>query len=246
METFIHDTEGDELNQYQSRLDVRCPCGLATYDDEMAGNQLGTVALFGGGPFVGNDEIDRLLIRGRTGPVGVLPTADAFEQPQLLVASAEQWGARLGVEVVPIMSMTRAQSSDSSFVSVVDSLEMLWLVGDSPIHLRTALKDTPLWESILRLLDRGGLVAAVGASAAAMCDPMTDPRGGAFTFGLGLVEGLAILTESEKWATEQLQRAQHLSVEAPLIELPTGAAIVLDRSRGEWERYGDVTVHGDW
>ena len=55
-----------------------------------------------------------------------------------------------------------------------------------PIHLRTALKDTPLWASVCGVLERGGVVAAVGASASAMCDPMTDPRGGAFTFGLGL------------------------------------------------------------
>ncbi len=212
----------------------------------MAVEQSGTVALFGGGPFVENDEIDRSLLQGRTGSVGVLPTADAFEQPQLLVASAEQWGQRLGVEIVPIMALTRAQSSDTELVSLVDELDTVWLVGDSPIHLRTALKDTPLWNSILRVLDRGGLVAAVGASAAAMCDPMTDPRGGAFTFGLGLVEGLAVLTESEKWAVEQLQRAQHLAVEVPLVELPTGSAIVLDRLGGEWERYGDITVHGDW
>jgi hypothetical protein len=32
----------------------------------------------------------------------------------------------------------------------------------------------------------------------------------------------------------------------PLAEVPTGSAIVFDRSRGEWQRYGDITVHGDW
>ena len=219
---------------------------MIAYDESMAGDRSGTVALFGGSPFLGNDDIDRLLLKGCNGPVGVLPTADAFEEPQLLISSAEQWGERLGVEVVPVMALTRGQSSDPSFVALVDTLEMVWLVGDSPIHLRTSLKDTPLWASIHAVLDRGGLVAAVGASAAAMCDPMTDPRGGAFTFGLGLVEGFAVLTESETWATEQLQRAQHLSAEVPLVELPTGSAIVLDRSRGEWQRFGDVTVHGNW
>ena len=75
---------------------------------------------------------------------------------------------------------------------------------------------------------------------------MTDPRGGAFTFGLGLVEGLAVLTESETWAAEQLQRAQHLANDVPLIELPTGSAIVLDRGSAEWSRHGEVTVNGDW
>ena len=223
------------------------PAGEAfTYDEVMTEQHAGTVALFGGGPFVNNDELDRQLLRGRVGPVAVLPTADAFEQPQLLIESARQWGERLAAEIVPVMALTRAQSSDADLVAAVDAVERVWLVGDSPIHLRTALKDTPLWSSVCGVLERGGVVAAVGASASAMCDPMTDPRGGAFTFGLGLVKGLAVLTESETWATEQLQRAQHLATDVPLIELPTGSAIVLDRGSAEWRRHGEVTVNGDW
>src|SRR5210317_1787860 len=177
----------------------------------MVGEHLGTLALFGGSPFTGNDVVDASLLQGRSGPVAVLPTADAFEQPQLLIESAQQWGQRLGVEIVPVMALTRAQSTDPNFVSLVEGVDMVWLVGDSPIHLHTALKDTPLWQSVQGVLSRDGVVAAVGASASAMCDPMTDPRGGAFTFGLGLVKGMAVLTESETWAEEQLQRAQHLS-----------------------------------
>ncbi|MEC8729394.1 MAG: hypothetical protein VXX66_01140, partial [Actinomycetota bacterium] len=115
----------------------------------------GTLALFGGGPFVSNDELDQQLLRGRTGPVAVLPTADAFEQPQLLIESARQWGERLGVQIVPVMALTRAQSSDADLVAAVDAVEMVWLVGDSPIHLRTALKDTPLWASVCGVLERG-------------------------------------------------------------------------------------------
>ena len=43
----------------------------------------------GGGPFTSNDELDRRLLEaaGATRVV-VLPTADAFEQPADLVASA--------------------------------------------------------------------------------------------------------------------------------------------------------------
>ena len=58
----------------------------------MVSSRSGMVALFGGAPFVGNDDIDRSLLKERNGPVGILPTADAFEQPQLLIESGEQWG----------------------------------------------------------------------------------------------------------------------------------------------------------
>ena len=74
----------------------------------MTEQHAGTLALFGGGPFVSNDELDQQLLRGRTGPVAVLPTADAFEQPQLLIESARQWGERLGVQIVPVMALASA------------------------------------------------------------------------------------------------------------------------------------------
>jgi cyanophycinase len=104
------------------------------------------------------------------------------------------------------------------------------------------LKATPLWESITHVLEDGGVVAATGGSAAAMCDPMVDPRGGAFTLGLGLAIGLALVTEAETWSPERLHRTLKLA-NTPLVELPSGAALL--RSDAGWERVGEVTVHGD-
>jgi hypothetical protein len=60
----------------------------------------GTIALQGGGPFDANDDLDRrLLAAAGAQQVLVLPTADAFERPERLVAAAMNWGERLGVEV---------------------------------------------------------------------------------------------------------------------------------------------------
>jgi cyanophycinase len=88
----------------------------------------------------------------------------------------------------------------------------------------------------------GGVVAAVGSSAAALCDPMLDQRGGAFTLGLGLVRGLAVIPGVEEWSTERLNRTRELA-NTPIVELPTGSALV--RSADGWELVGDGTVHGD-
>ena len=38
----------------------------------------------------------------------------------------------------------------------------------------------------------GGVLAASGAGATLLCDPMVDPRGGAYTVGLGVVKNLAV------------------------------------------------------
>ena len=71
---------------------------------------------------------------------------------------------------------------------------------------------------------------------------MTDRRGGAFALGLGLVKGLAVVTETEVWPPEQLVRARTLA-DTPLAELRTGTALV--RSPDGWETVGDVVLHGE-
>lgn len=203
----------------------------------------GILALQGGGPFAANDELDRRLLTaaGATRAV-VLPTADAFEHPERLVAAAVQWGERLDVEVEALMVMRRSEAMDRSAVGVIQGARAVYLVGDQPLHLRSVLKATPLWDAIAQVLQDGGVVAATGGSAAAMCDPMVDPRGGAFTLGLGLVNGMALVTEAETWSADRLHRTLKLA-NTPLVELPSGAALV--RTDAGWERVGDVTVHGD-
>ena len=203
----------------------------------------GILALQGGGPFVANDDLDRRLIAaaGATRAI-VLPTADAYEHPERLVAAAVHWGERLGIEVEALMVMRRSEAMDKGAVAVLHGARAVFLVGDQPLHLRSVLKATPLWEAITQVLEDGGVVAATGGSAAAMCDPMVDPRGGAFTLGLGLAIGLALVTEAETWSPERLHRTLKLA-NTPLVELPSGAALL--RSDAGWERVGEVTVHGD-
>ena len=116
------------------------------------------------------------------------------------------------------------------------------LAGDSASHLRSVLKDTPLYDALVRLVERGGTLIACGPCAAAMCDPMTDQRGGGFALGLGLVSGLAEIPCIEAWPRDQIERA-HTHADTPVVDLPTGSAIV--RRGGTWQVVGDATVHGE-
>jgi cyanophycinase len=203
----------------------------------------GILALQGGGPFVANDDLDRRLIAaaGATRVI-MLPTADAYEHPELLVAASMAWGERLDVEVEALMVMRRGEAMEDGVVGVIRGARAVYLVGDQPLHLRSVLKGTPLWEAIVQVQASGGLVAATGGSAAAMCDPMVDPRGGAFTLGLGLIDGLALVTEAETWSTDRLHRTLKLA-NTPIVELPSGSALV--RTAQGWEQVGEMTVHGD-
>ena len=81
----------------------------------------------------------------------MLPTADAYEHPELLVAAAMAWGERLDVEVEALMVMRRGEAMDEGAVGVIRGARAVYLVGDQPLHLRSVLKATPLWEAIAQV-----------------------------------------------------------------------------------------------
>ena len=63
---------------------------------------------------------------------------------------------------------------------------------------------------------------------------MLDQRGGAFTLGLGLVRGVAVIPEAEAWSEERRHRTLSLA-NTPVVELPTGSALLRDGSAaGSW------------
>ncbi|CAB4365038.1 MAG: hypothetical protein F2681_14910 [Actinobacteria bacterium] len=203
----------------------------------------GTIALQGGGPFSANDDLDARLLQsvGAT-TVVVLPTADAFERPEILVAAAMNWGERLGVEVEALMVLRRGEAQEMGSANLVRNARAVYLVGDQPLHLRSVLKDTPLFDALKEVLANGGLVVGTGGSADALCDPMIDPRGGAFTLGLALVPGMAVVTEAESWSPERLHRTRKLA-NTTFAVLRTGDALV--HTAAGWERVGQPEISGD-
>jgi cyanophycinase len=203
----------------------------------------GVIALAGGGPFTANDDLDRRLLEAAGAHrVVVLPTADAYEQPALLVEASLRWAARLGVEADPLMVLQRRDAQDEATADAIRAARAVWLVGDSSMHLRSALKQTAVLRAMADVLAAGGVVAAVGNSAAALCDPMLDQRGGAFTLGLGLVQGVTVIPGVEEWSDDRRDRTLTLA-NTPVVELPTGSALL--RRGAAWELVGDPVVHGE-
>jgi cyanophycinase len=195
------------------------------------------VVLQGGGPFTANDDFDAQILSAHPGYVAILPTAEAFENPDDLVQLSVAWAKRLGITTKLCAVYSRADAREESFATIIAQAAVVYVVGDSPIHLRSTLKDTVVFDAVAA---HSCVVAAAG-SAAAMCDPMVDPRGGAFALGLGLVRGIAAITESEKWPDERLQRTLSLA-NTSVVEIPTGAALIYDN--GTWSTHGAVVLHG--
>jgi cyanophycinase len=195
------------------------------------------VVLQGGGPFTANDEFDARILSAHPGYVAILPTAEAFENPDDLVQLSVAWAKRLGITTKLCAVYSRADAREESFATIISQAAVVYVVGDSPIHLRSTLKDTVVFDAVAA----HSCVVAVAGSAGAMCDPMVDPRGGAFALGLGLVSGIAAITESEKWPDERLQRTLSLA-NTSVAEIPTGAALIYNN--GTWSTHGAVVLHG--
>lgn len=196
----------------------------------------GTIVFQGGGAFTAHDDLDRRLLKdGKVKKVVVLPTADAFERPEVLVTAAMSWGERLGVEIDALMVMRRVEAMENDAAEVVRGADAVWLVGDNPIHLRSVIKDTPVFESLHHVLKHGGVVVGAGAPASALCDPMIDPRGGALALGLGLVTGMAVVANAEKVTPDRHARTKKLA-NVPVVFLPSSSALV--HRGGQWEAIG--------
>jgi cyanophycinase len=134
----------------------------------------------------------------------------------------------------------RHDANEEHHAKNISKAGAVYVVGDSPIHLRSTLKDTLVFDALQEQFSDGLLVAA-GGSAAALCDPMIDPRGGAFALGLGLISGIAMIAESETWSADRLHRTLQLA-NIFVAEVPTGAALLC--VDGAWSTRGAVVLHG--
>ena len=199
----------------------------------------GPLALVGGEEWRPGCSFDEELLAARGGDeVLVLPTAAAYEHPGRAVATATEWFAGLGGRVRGLDVLQRRDALDPDNAATVRGARFVYLSGGSPLHLRSVLKETPVWEALLAAWDDGAAVAGSSAGAMVLCDPMVDPRGGAFTVGLGMVVNLAVLAHAEPDVAALHHRTLELaSAGMPVAAVPARTALVRDPD-GSWRSAG--------
>ena len=207
----------------------------------------GIFALVGGGEWrPGGREFDaELLASSGADEVLILPTAAAFEHPERVGDRAEAYFGELGapVRVLPVLHRTEAE--DPELAAVVRAARFVYLADGSPLHLRSVLKGSVLFEAILASYRGGGVLAASGAGATLLCDPMVDPRGGAYTVGLGVVSNLAVFPYHGTAAVHLRERSIDLLPSgAVLAGIDEETALVKRGSRWTVAGAGEVTIYG--
>jgi len=200
---------------------------------------VGPLALVGGGEWRDGCEFDGDLLEasGRA-EVVVLPTAAAYEHPDHAVERATRWFDKLGATVVPVPAVDRGGARDEANVAAVRGARFVYLADGSPMHLRSVLMHSPLWDALVAAWQDGAVLAGSGAGAMVMCDPAVDPRGGAFTLGLGLVPQLAVVPRADTWSEDKLHRTLQLTpAGVTLAEVDERTALIRDAD-GTWRTAG--------
>ena len=203
----------------------------------------GPLALVGGDEWHPGCDFDAELLRASGGAdVLVLPTAAAYEHPDKAVEFAAAWFAGLGGTVRGLMVLGRADAEDPENAAVVRGARFVYLGGGSPMHLRSVLKASKVWEALLEAWRDGAVVAGSSAGAMVLTDPMVDPRGGALTVGLGMVEQLAVIPHFGHENAEKVHRSIALAAPGlPVVGIPERTALVRDPD-GTWRETGEGTV----
>lgn len=207
----------------------------------------GTLALVGGGEWTdGCQGFDADLLAESGGrEVVVLPSAAAYEHPERVAERASAYFRALDAKAKPMMVLHRAEAEDHKIAASVRKARFVYLSDGSPLHLRSVLKDSALFEAMLAAYHAGGVLAASGAGATVVCDPMVDPRGGAYTVGLGIISGLAVFPYHGTTAEHLRERSiDLLPAGARLVGIDEQTALVRDPD-GAWRvvGVGHVTVY---
>ncbi|MGO9875304.1 MAG: Type 1 glutamine amidotransferase-like domain-containing protein [Acidimicrobiia bacterium] len=200
----------------------------------------GTLALLGGGEWTEPCRAldSHLLHLASCDDVLIVPTAAAFEHPERTVEHATAWFRGLGATAAGLAVLNRRDAEADEHVAAMRVARFVYIADGSPLHLRSVLKGSALFDALCYAHSRGAVIAASGAGATVVCDPMVDPRGGAYTVGLGIVRGVAVFPDHAGAADHRRERSLELQPhDAVLVGLDQHTAIVRENST-QWKVIG--------
>jgi cyanophycinase len=208
---------------------------------------VGSLALVGGGEWQpGSEAFDTdLLARSGSKEVVVLPTASAFEHPERVGTRADEYFGGLGASVRTLPVLHRSEADDPDVAKTVRAAKFVYVADGSPLHLRSVLKGSAVFDALLAAYHGGGVLAASGAGATLLCDPMVDPRGGAYTVGLGVVKNLAVFPYHGTAADHLRERSIDLLPRAAVLAgIDEQTALLKDPHGWSVAGAGSVTLYG--
>lgn len=216
----------------------------------------GLIALLGSGEYLPvMDEIDRRLLasvsdRGRAPRVVCLPTAAGQEGEETVnrwSRMGEEHFQGLGAQVQALPIIDRTSADDPEFEKAMESADLIYFSGGSPLYLFETMKDSLSWAAAQSAWDRGAVYAGCSAGAMILAKRLPNfRRAGVGTVpGFGLLEAEFVMPHFDHagpWkfmmdlVRRQLKDGQYM------LGIDEDTALV-GRIGGEWKAFGKSRVH---
>jgi cyanophycinase len=205
------------------------------------------LGLVGSGEYlVPMQPVDEILIRrlNEEPKVVCLPTAADSESKERI----EYWMdlglahfQRLGANVEAIPIIDREGAGNAKWVEVIGKANFVYLSGGKPEYLLETLKDTPAWNAILGVHEKGGVVA--GCSAGAMIMGAFIPGFPRWRRSFGLLPATVVVPHFDEIPSVIIYGFHLFSSRAwTLLGIERNTALVVENGKEEVIGEGGVTV----
>ena len=218
----------------------------------------GSIALVGSGEYLPSmadlekSLIDDALTLGKKPTYIQIPTAAGRESQDRL----DYWRAlgkaqadKLGVEQTFLPIYNREGALNPVFAELINDSALIYLSGGDPHHLAQSLRDTPVWDSIVKNWSAGSSLAGCSAGAMVLSTHIPNFRmlKKSPTAGLNLLPEIRVIPHFNKffkWIPDSAAKILlHVPDDSILIGVDELTAIVKRSGSEKWIVVGEAKVH---
>ena len=213
------------------------------------------ILLVGGDEFrpasVGMDRHVLQLTDKNAPRVAIIPTAAAYENPQLAASNGIRHFSGLGADAYSVDVIQRADAENPRIAAQLDGADVIYFTGGSPEHLHTVLAGSPLLDAVVAANAAGTTWAGSSAGAMVLGAVMRRPSSGSpVSAALNIVPNVMTLPHHERRDPEAVlsQLAGREYTGLTVLGIDGGSGVLLEQVRATALGSGNVTVYrnGAW
>ncbi len=192
------------------------------------------------------DPVDRALLHrlGEPGRVVCLPTAAGQEGAERIAywsRLGENHYRGLGAEAEALPVIDRRSAGDHKLAERIDAANFIYFSGGKPAYLHDVLKESVVWEAVMGVVARGGVLAGCSAGAMIMGEKLFGFPG--WKPGFGLLPGYGVIPHFDELPGMMVSSLKLFSGhDLTILGIDGGTALVQWDSAFEVMGKGGVTV----
>ena len=195
--------------------------------------------------------MDRHLLQstGKDAPrVAIIPTAAAYENPQLAASNGIRHFSGLGADAYSVDVVQRADAENPRIAAQLDGADVIYFTGGSPEHLHMVLAGSPLLDAVVAANAAGTIWAGSSAGAMVLGAVMRRPSSGSpVSPALNIVPNVMTLPHHERSDPEAVlsQLAGREYTGLTVLGIDGGSGVLLEPGGATALGSGNVTVYRD-